>query len=102
MISQDLSQFALHVRAILGLPIPQIRLFGPSASAVLLVEGESHSVSYGNLENALAEPDTQIRLFGKPRVAGKRRMGVALARGSNIEAARQKARNASDSIAVSL
>ncbi len=102
MISQDLSQFALHARAILGLPIPQIRLFGPSASAVLLVEGESHSVSYGNLENALAEPDTQIRLFGKPRVAGKRRMGVALARGSNIEAARQKARNASDSIAVSL
>lgn len=102
MISQDLSQFALHARAILGLPIPQIRLYGPSASAVLLVEGESHSVSYGNLENALAEPDTQIRLFGKPNVSGKRRMGVALARGTDIENARLKARKASGEIQVGL
>jgi len=102
MISQDLSQFALHARAILGLPIPEIRLYGPSASAVLLVEGESQSISYGNLENALAEPDTQIRLFGKPNVAGKRRMGVALARGGDIETARAKARNAIAAIEVRL
>jgi phosphoribosylglycinamide formyltransferase 2 len=102
MISQDLSQFALHARAILGLPIPEIRLFGPSASAVLLVEGESKAVSYGGLENALAEPDTQIRLFGKPNVAGKRRMGVALARDADVEKAREKARNAIAAIEVSL
>jgi phosphoribosylglycinamide formyltransferase 2 len=102
MISQDLSQFALHARAILGLPIPAIRLLGPSASAVLLVEGESDSITYGGLENALAEPDTQIRLFGKPNVAGKRRMGVALARDTDIEKAREKARNASAAIRVEL
>ena len=102
MISQDLSQFALHARAILGLPIPEIRLHGPSASAVLLVEGESKTISYGGLENALVEPDTQIRLFGKPNVAGKRRMGVALARGADIEKAREKARNAIAAIEVRL
>ena len=102
MISQDLSQFALHARAILGLPIPGIRLHGPSASAVLLVEGESSSITYGNLQQALAEPDTQIRLFGKPNVAGKRRMGVALARSNDIENAREKARNASAAIQVNL
>ena len=102
MISQDLSQFALHARAILGLPIPEILLYSPSASAVLLVEGDSKTISYGGLENALAEPDTQIRLFGKPNVAGKRRMGVALARGADIEKAREKARNAIAAIEVSL
>lgn len=102
MISQDLSQFAIHARAILGLPIPNIQQHGPSASAVLLVEGESQSVSYGNLEAALVEPDTQIRLFGKPKVAGKRRMGVAVARGATIDEAREKARNASAAINVSL
>jgi phosphoribosylglycinamide formyltransferase 2 len=101
MISQDLSQFALHARAILGLPIPEIRLYGPSASAVLLIEGESKSVSYGNLDKALAEPDTQIRLFGKPNVSGKRRMGVALARAVDVEKAREKARRASAEIRVS-
>jgi phosphoribosylglycinamide formyltransferase 2 len=102
MISQDLSQFALHARAILGLPIPEIRLYGPSASAVLLVEGESQSITYTNLELALAEADSQIRLFGKPNVSGKRRMGVALARGANIEQAREKARRASAAIQISL
>ena len=102
MISQDLSQFALHARAILGLPIPEIRLHGPSASAVLLVEGESKSISYGGLENALDQPDTQIRLFGKPNVAGKRRMGVALARDTDIEKAREKARNAIAAMEVTL
>ncbi len=102
MISQDLSQFALHVRAILGLPVPNINQLGPSASSVVLVEGDSNTLHYTNLEQALAEPDTQIRLFGKPEVRGRRRMGVCLARGDSIEEARTKASNASDSIGVSL
>ena len=100
MISQDLSQFALHARAILGLPIPNIVQHGPSASAVILVEGESENPSFGNLHNALQEPDTQLRLFGKPEVRGKRRMGVALARGADIEDARKKAVNASSAVEV--
>jgi phosphoribosylglycinamide formyltransferase 2 len=102
MISQDLSQFALHARAILGLPIPSIRQFGPSASSVLLVEGESDNPSFGNLDQALAEPDTQIRLFGKPAVKGRRRMGVALARGDSIEEARSKANASSSAISTTL
>lgn len=102
MISQDLSQFALHARAILGLPIPNIRQHGPSASAVLLVEGQSTSIHYGDLDRALEAPDTQIRLFGKPRVFGKRRMGVAIARGESIAEAREKARAASAAISVTL
>lgn len=102
MIAQDLSQFALHARAILGLSIPNIQQHGYSASSVLLVEGDSQNVTYGNLENALNAPDTQIRLFGKPQVAGKRRMGVAIARGSSIDEAREKARDASGAINVSL
>jgi phosphoribosylglycinamide formyltransferase 2 len=102
MISQDLSQFALHARAILGLPIPNIRQHAPSASAVLLVEGQSTSIHYGDLDRALEAPDTQIRLFGKPKVAGKRRMGVAIARGGSIEEAREKARAASAAISVRL
>jgi len=91
MISQDLSEFALHARAILGLPIPVIRQLGPSASAVVLVEGHSRAVRFSGLEAALAEPDTQLRLFGKPEVQGERRMGVALAIGTDIAAARAKA-----------
>jgi phosphoribosylglycinamide formyltransferase 2 len=102
MISQDLSQFALHARAILGLPIPNIVQHGAAASAALLVEGESEQITYGNLAEALAEPDTQIRLFGKPQVKGKRRMGVALARGGTIEEAREKARKAAAAIQVTL
>ena len=102
MIAQDLSQFALHARAILGLSIPNIQQHGYSASSVLLVEGDSQNVTYGNLENALNAPDTQIRLFGKPQVAGKRRMGVAIARGSSIDEAREKARDVSGAINVSL
>lgn len=98
LISQDLSEFALHARAILGLPIPAIRQFGPSASAVLLVAGESRTVSFGNLGAALAEPDTALRLFGKPEVQGQRRMGVALARDESIEAARGKAQRAAAAI----
>lgn len=102
MISQDLSEFALHVRAIMGLPIPEIRQLGPSASAVLLVEGDSDCVSFSGLENALKEPDTQVRLFGKPEVHGRRRMGVALAKGLTIEDAKQKAIRAAEAIKVSL
>ena len=102
MISQDPSQFALHARAILGLPIPAIRQFGPSASSVLLVEGESDNPSFGNLDQALAEPDTQIRLFGKPAVKGRRRMGVALAREESIEEARAKANATSSAISTTL
>ena len=102
MISQDLPQFSLHARAILGLPIPSIRQFGASASAVVLVEGNSDKVSFGNLNEALSAPDTQLRLFGKPKVAGKRRMGVALALGADIEEAREKARKASSSVSIEL
>jgi len=102
MISQDLSQFALHARAILGLPIPNIVQYGPSASAVILVEGESDRVSFGNLNEALAAPDTQLRLFGKPRVKGKRRMGVAIARDKTLEAAREKAKRAAATVEVKL
>lgn len=98
LISQDLSEFALHARAILGLPIPVIRQLGPSASAVVLVEGESKQVSFGNLAATMAEPDTALRLFGKPEVSGQRRMGVALARGESIEAARAKALRAATAI----
>ena len=102
MISQDLSQFALHARAILGLPIPNIVQHGPSASAVILVEGVSEQVSFGNLNETLAEPNTQLRLFGKPQVKGKRRMGVAIARDKTIEAAREKAKRAAASVDVML
>jgi len=102
MISQDLSQFALHARAILGLPIPNIAQHGPSASCALVVEGSSKNVSFGNLGEALAEPDTQLRLFGKPEVNGKRRLAVALARGRDVENARAKARKVSGAIKVSL
>jgi phosphoribosylglycinamide formyltransferase 2 len=92
LISQDLSEFALHARAILGLPIPAIRQRGPSASCALLVEGESNNVSFENVERALTEPDTAIRLFGKPEVHGSRRMGVALTLGNSIDDARARAR----------
>ena len=102
MISQDQSQFALHARAILGLPVPNIQQHGPSASCVILVEGNSSEVSFGNLESALQQDDTQLRLFGKPQVSGKRRMGVAIARGESIDEAREKARQASGTVEVSV
>jgi phosphoribosylglycinamide formyltransferase 2 len=94
LASQDLSEFALHARAILGLPIPVIRQLGPSASAVLLVEGDSRNIRYDNVDAALAEPDTHLRLFGKPAVKGKRRMGVVACRATSLEEAREKARRA--------
>jgi phosphoribosylglycinamide formyltransferase 2 len=92
LISQDLSEFALHARAILGLPIPVIRQRGPAASCALLVDGNSNDVRFENVDRALTEPDTAIRLFGKPEVRGHRRMGVSLALGATIEEARAKAR----------
>ena len=92
LISQDLSEFALHARAILGLPIPNIRQRGPSASCAILVDGDSDNVRFENVDRALAQPDTALRLFGKPEVRGHRRMGVALALGDSIEDARAKAR----------
>lgn len=90
MISQDLSEFALHVRAILGLPIPNISFHGASASRAVVVEGDSDKVEFSGLENVLAEPDTDMRIFGKPEVKGHRRMAVLLARDKDIESARAK------------
>jgi phosphoribosylglycinamide formyltransferase 2 len=92
LVGQDLSEFALHARAILGLPIPEIVQRGPAASSVILVAGESRDVRFEGVDAALATPSTQLRLFGKPEVRGHRRMGVALALGTSIDDARQKAR----------
>jgi phosphoribosylglycinamide formyltransferase 2 len=92
LISQDLSEFALHARAILGLPIPVIRQRGPAASCAVLVQGDSSNISFEGVERALAQPDTALRLFGKPEVRGHRRMGVSLALGDSVEHARAKAR----------
>jgi phosphoribosylglycinamide formyltransferase 2 len=102
MISQDLSQFALHVRAVLGLPIPNIAFHGPSASRAIVVEGDSSELVFGNLDAALAQPDTQIRLFGKPEVHGHRRMGVWLARGASVEEAREKTGKAMAALNIKL
>ncbi len=102
LISQDLSEFALHARAILGLPIPNIHQHGASASKVILVEGDSEQVSFGQLDKVLAQPNTQLRLFGKPAVAGRRRMGVVLARAEDVESARRIACDAVDALEVTL
>ena len=102
LVSQDVSEFALHLRAILGLPVPTIRQRGPSASCAILGEGDSRRMRYAGVAEALAEPDTELRLFGKPEVRGKRRLGVALARGQSIEEARDKARRAAGRIEIRL
>ena len=102
LIGQDVSEFALHARAILGLPVPAIRQLGAAASAVVTACGRSDQVSFGNLEAALAAPDTQLRLFGKPDVCGERRMGVALARGADILEARAKATAAAAAVEVQI
>ena len=94
MISQDLSEFALHARAVLGLPIPKVNFFGPSASKAIVVEGDTTMVEFENLEEVLSEPDVQIRLFGKPFIKGHRRMGVLLARADSVEAALEKVERA--------
>jgi phosphoribosylglycinamide formyltransferase 2 len=102
LISQDLSQFALHVRAILGLPIPAIRQHGPAASYVILADGESDAPAFEGVDEALREPDTALRLFGKPEVHGHRRMGVALALAESLEAARARAARAAAAVRVKL
>ncbi|HTI94896.1 MAG TPA: formate-dependent phosphoribosylglycinamide formyltransferase [Rudaea sp.] len=102
LISQDLSEFALHARAILGLPIPVIRQFGPSASTAVLCHGKGARPVYRGVAAALAEPDTLLRLFGKPEVDGHRRMAVTLARDASTDAARAKANRAAAQISVSL
>ena len=102
LVSQDLSEFALHARAILDLPIPAIQQNGPSASSVILVPGESQNVQFGNLEKALSIENTQLRLFGKPEVSGLRRMGVALATAASIEEARTSANACATAVTVTL
>ena len=100
MISQDMSEFALHARALLGLPVPEIRFYGPSASRAVVVEGDTDKVVFGNLEKALAEPGVQIRIFGKPEVVGHRRMAVILATADTVEEARKKADRAYDALTI--
>lgn len=102
MISQDLSEFALHARALLGLPVPEIRFFGPSASKAIVVEGESREVVFSGLEDALAIPGVQVRIFGKPEVKGHRRMGVVLATAASVDEARALTDQASSHITISL
>lgn len=102
MITQDLSQFALHARAVLGLPIPNIRFLGAGASRAVVVDGNSKQVSFGNLEKVLEQPDTQLRLFGKPEVNGHRRMAVLLARAENVDEARNKTKQMIDQLDVKL
>jgi len=102
MISQDLSEFALHARAILGLPIPNIAFHGPSASRAVVVEGKSNQVKFNDLEKVLEEPDTAMRIFGKAEVDGHRRMAVILARDESIEAATAKAERAYQKLGIEL
>lgn len=100
LISQDLSEFALHIRAVLGLPIPAIRAFGPAASVAILASGQGRSIRYAGVADALGQPDTGLRLFGKPEVAGKRRVGVALALGEDVDVARACARRVAESVRI--
>ncbi|GGI69950.1 formate-dependent phosphoribosylglycinamide formyltransferase [Shewanella gelidii] len=102
LISQDLSEFALHVRAILGLPISNIEQHGPSASAVILADGQSENIRYRGMAQALTEPDTQLRLFGKPDIHGRRRLGVALARDTDVESAINKSVRVANKVEVIL
>ncbi len=102
MITQDLSQFALHARAVLGLPIPNIRFLGAGASRAVVVDGDSNKVRFGNLDKVLEQPDTQLRLFGKPEVHGHRRMAVLLARAENVEEARNKTKKMIDQLEIRL
>ena len=100
MISQDQSEFALHARALLGLPVPAIRFYGPSASMAIVVEGDTDKIVMENLDEVLAEPGTQLRIFGKPEIKGHRRMGVILATDDTVELALAKAQRAYDKLAV--
>lgn len=100
MISQDLSEFALHARAILGLPIPDVKFYGPSASKAIVVEGNTKEYEFCNLEKVLEEPGVQIRFFGKPEIAGHRRVGVILATDDSVAAALAKAERAYSKLEV--
>lgn len=100
MISQDLSEFGLHARALLGLPVSDIRFYGPSASRAIVVEGDTDKIEMCNLEKVLEEPGVQIRIFGKPEIKGHRRMGVILATADSVEDARDKAERAYDNLEV--
>ena len=102
MISQDLSEFALHARALLGLPVPSIQFYGPSASRAVVVEGDTDKIEMDNLEHVLAEPGVQMRIFGKPEVKGHRRMGVILATADTVEEARAKAERAYNALRVNV
>ncbi|MBE2898551.1 formate-dependent phosphoribosylglycinamide formyltransferase [Pasteurellaceae bacterium 20609_3] len=102
LISQPLSEFALHARAILGLPIPEIEQLSPAASRAIVVEGQSDNVRFGNLNDVLDEPKVDIRLFGKGEVNGHRRLGVILARDDSVELAREKAQRALDKLEITL
>jgi phosphoribosylglycinamide formyltransferase 2 len=100
LISSNHSEFALHVRSIMGLSMPTMRTYGPAASAAILTEGEMLEPVFENINEALDIPDTGLRLFGKPEVKGKRRMGVALALGESVELAREKARKVAKTVSV--
>ena len=100
LVSQDLSEFALHARAILGLPIPTIRQTGASASVAVLVEGEIEAPTFTGIDRALAHPETAVRIFGKPAVSGRRRMAVTLARADDVDTARDVAREAASHVTV--
>ena len=102
MISQDMSQFALHARAVLGLPVPGVRFYGPSASRAIVVEGDTDKVVFGNLDEVLSEEGVQMRIFGKPEVVGHRRLGVILATADTVEEARAKADRAYKKVKVKL
>ena len=102
MISQDMSEFALHARALLGLPVPEIRFYGPSASRAIVVEGNTDTIEFDSLEKVLAEPGVQIRIFGKPEIKGHRRMGVILATADTVDAARAKAARAYEALKVNV
>lgn len=102
MISQDMSEFALHARALLGLPVPEIRFYGPSASMAVVVEGDTDKIEMDNLQEVLAEGGVQMRIFGKPEIKGHRRMGVILATADTLDEARAKAQRAYDALKVNV
>lgn len=102
MISQDISEFGLHARALLGLPVNSIRFYGPSCSRAVVVEGDTTEIEFDNLENVLAEPGVQLRIFGKPEIKGHRRMGVILATAGTLEEAREKALRAQNALKINV
>ena len=102
MISQDLSEFGLHAKALLGLPVPSIRFYGPSASRAIVVEGNTTQVEFDNLEEVLAEEGVQLRIFGKPEIKGHRRMGVILATAETTEEALAKTARAYEKLKVTV